>query len=337
MKKKNILFITVDQFRADCLSRLGHTVINTPHLDSLSYDGILYDNAYSNCPACIPARTSIITGIDAHNNNCPYNEYVNKYQRNHGYSENEKNLKKIRATYYGIITNIDHQLGRLFGKLQLYGLWKNTWIVFTSDHGEKLGDHGSFSKASFTEASAKVPFIIKPPSDSESEVERGRIDHSLVELCDIFPTFCDISGAAIPSDVMGKSLVANTQDAKMLRSHIHGQINNVHMFHDGKYKYIYFANDGSELLFDMDVDKTDSFNLSSDKDLCSAMRKKLIVHLMQENNADLVSGELLNRHLEKPSPEKLKANRINEMGLTCCAKRECETFELYADSDTNFG
>ncbi|MBD3331449.1 sulfatase-like hydrolase/transferase, partial [candidate division GN15 bacterium] len=67
----NILLITSDQHRGDCLGSAGHSCIRTPHLDRLSYAGVRFPNAYSNCPVCVPARTAIITGRDARSNGCP--------------------------------------------------------------------------------------------------------------------------------------------------------------------------------------------------------------------------------------------------------------------------
>jgi arylsulfatase A-like enzyme len=67
----NVLFITSDQHRADCLGIAGHPCIQTPNLDRLAVEGTVFDAAYSDCPVCIPARTTLITGRQAHHNGCP--------------------------------------------------------------------------------------------------------------------------------------------------------------------------------------------------------------------------------------------------------------------------
>ncbi|NIK75360.1 arylsulfatase A-like enzyme [Paenibacillus castaneae] len=61
--KPNLLFITVDQMRYDCLSKLNHPVVETPNLDALAEKGVMFTNAYSATPTCIPARAAIMTGM----------------------------------------------------------------------------------------------------------------------------------------------------------------------------------------------------------------------------------------------------------------------------------
>ncbi len=65
MKQPHILFITSDQHRADTLGCAGHPCVRTPRLDQLAYEGIRFRNAYTDCPVCIPARTTMITGIQS--------------------------------------------------------------------------------------------------------------------------------------------------------------------------------------------------------------------------------------------------------------------------------
>ena len=73
--------------------------------------------------------------------------------------------QRTRRHYYGLITHIDYQLGRLFGELKARGLYDNTVIVITSDHGEHPGDHGLFAKSTFFESSARVPIILRLPRE----------------------------------------------------------------------------------------------------------------------------------------------------------------------------
>ena len=62
MKKANVLLLMCDQFRGDCLSIAHHPDVKTPYLDSLANDGVLFEQAYSACPSCIPARAALLTG-----------------------------------------------------------------------------------------------------------------------------------------------------------------------------------------------------------------------------------------------------------------------------------
>lgn len=63
MKRPNILLITTDQMRGDCLGILGHPVVETPHLDTMAHRGVIFTNAYSAVPSCIAARAAIMTGL----------------------------------------------------------------------------------------------------------------------------------------------------------------------------------------------------------------------------------------------------------------------------------
>lgn len=63
MKRPNILLITTDQMRGDCLGILGHPVVETPHLDTMAHRGVIFTNAYSAVPSCIAVRAAIMTGL----------------------------------------------------------------------------------------------------------------------------------------------------------------------------------------------------------------------------------------------------------------------------------
>ncbi len=78
MKKPNILFVTTDQQRADSLGCEGHPCVRTPHLDLLAAEGVRFTQAYSDCPVCIPARTTLVTGLQSHRYGMP--EYSESYR-----------------------------------------------------------------------------------------------------------------------------------------------------------------------------------------------------------------------------------------------------------------
>ena len=63
MDRPNVLLITVDQMRGDCLGVLGHPVVETPHLDTMAHRGVMFTNAYSAVPTCIASRAAIMTGL----------------------------------------------------------------------------------------------------------------------------------------------------------------------------------------------------------------------------------------------------------------------------------
>jgi len=118
---------------------------------------------------------------------------------------NPEVIREVRRRYYGQISQIDYHLGRLFGALRTRGLDPDTAIVFTSDHGECLGDHGLFAKHCFLESAAHVPRIIRLPAarDVPSSAER----HAPTQTADISPTLLDLVGLPQDDAAEGKSLL----------------------------------------------------------------------------------------------------------------------------------
>ena len=118
-------------------------------------------------------------------------------------SESNKELaQEIKEAYFATTTFVDAQIGRILKKLKQTGLDKNTIVVFTSDHGYHLGEHGHWQKQTLFENSTRVPLIFSGPG-IESNV---RIENSPVELIDIYPTLMDLTGIESPDHVVGKSL-----------------------------------------------------------------------------------------------------------------------------------
>ena len=121
------------------------------------------------------------------------------------FSRNEVRQRVIPA-YMGLIKQIDDQLGRLFSWMQERGLLENTMIVFSSDHGDYLGDHWMGEKDFFHEQSVRVPLIIYDPR-KEADGTRGSACGELVESIDLPATFLDYFGApAKPHILEGRSL-----------------------------------------------------------------------------------------------------------------------------------
>jgi arylsulfatase A-like enzyme len=102
--------------------------------------------------------------------------------------------EEVIPVYMGLIKQIDDQLGRLFAFMAERGLADNTMIVFTSDHGDYLGDHWMGEKDLFHEPSVKVPLIIYDPSPA-ADGARGTVCDELVEAIDLVPTFLEAVGA----------------------------------------------------------------------------------------------------------------------------------------------
>jgi arylsulfatase A-like enzyme len=113
----------------------------------------------------------------------------------------------VIPAYMGLIKQIDDQMGRLFQHIEDRGIADETMIVFTSDHGDYLGDHWLGEKELFHEESVRVPLIIYDPS-CEAEPTRGSVNTDLIEAIDLAPTFLEMyGGAAIPHIFDGHSIL----------------------------------------------------------------------------------------------------------------------------------
>ncbi|MBD2847018.1 sulfatase-like hydrolase/transferase [Paenibacillus sp. IB182496] len=422
MQQPNILLITTDQQRADCLgvARSAHPVM-TPHLDQLAWEGVRFTRAYSDCPLCIPSRTTIMTGRPAYQHGVDTNgefripeqpqdtlpgrlgaagyqthaagkmhfhpprnrngfermrllpeDYVNWLEqagyggmyRGHGMGGNEVHpvfsavpeaytatswtveesigflrqrdteapffmwtsfeaphppfdplesyvrlydsiamadpvagewngesapqwvrhrrlsrkldllseqvVRAARKHYYAMITHIDYALGRLLGELKSQRLWEDTIIVFASDHGEMLGDHGLFHKSCFYEPSAKVPLIVKPARSTPLPLPAGSVCDSPVLLADLYPTLTQLTGCARSGDDAreGRSLLEAMEpggERRVLYGYIQDE-GGLYMATDGSWKYLYYAQDGREQLFRLVDDPDERQDLSGADD-----------------------------------------------------------------------
>jgi arylsulfatase A-like enzyme len=117
----------------------------------------------------------------------------------------EEIVRKHLHDYYGCISSIDFQIGRILAALEELGELENTIIIFTSDHGLAIGSHGLFGKQSLYEHSMKAPLIFAGPG-----IPRGQSD-ALVYLFDIYPTTVDLVGGKAPAGLDGKSLAPVVQ------------------------------------------------------------------------------------------------------------------------------
>lgn len=466
-QRPNILLITSDQHRGDVMGCAGHPCVQTPHLDMLAGEGTMFNRAYTDCPICIPARTTMITGIQSHHYGCPsyspefrisrdrndfmpavltasgyqteligkthwhtphsfragfehhtsydvlarqrlahsggisgnltgiganefspalspwpehlhstnwaidrsieflldrekeqpfflwtsmidphpgsmiHEPYFSLYDRERipqpvqaDWSSDAESLPyplriqhygnahahltpaardKAVGIYYGMITNLDHQLGRLLGTLMNEGLWENTIVMYTSDHGECLGDHGMYHKGNFLDGACRIPMIARLPHSRACC--RGQKSDALVQLADLFPTFCNWAETDSPSDIDGQDLsglIAGKKDH--VRDVLHAQISQAHMWLTHQDKYLYFSDDGSELLFDPVNDPKDTCDLSAEKpDQLRACRDALAEHLKSEDNDEQKNGILVNRN--KIVSERENTNMLGWMGL----------------------
>ncbi|MEI6099759.1 MAG: sulfatase-like hydrolase/transferase, partial [Alphaproteobacteria bacterium] len=112
-------------------------------------------------------------------------------------------LRQLRATHYGLMAEVDHQIGRIMERLKAGGQYDDTLILFTSDHADELGDHHLFNKSSYFDEAVHVPLIIRDPD----AVVRGNQVKAFTEAIDLMPTILDWLGLEPPETVDGMSLL----------------------------------------------------------------------------------------------------------------------------------
>jgi len=417
MQAPNILLITTDQQRYDAAGGSGPSFLRTPHYDFLRRCGITFTRAYADCPLCVPARTSIMTGNYATTHgltgNRPTDEFISREsslpsqlralgyataaigkmhfgpERNrhgfdemilpadyyramdrvshpwrpmrHGLGQNElyptmatvpeiltltswtaeqcveyirerrdptvpfflwcsfskphppldppepyysmyRNapipapvigewrdtprcpeavlrasqewssdlmttdlLRDAKAAYYGLITQVDYNMGRVFAALQDLGLFEETLIIYTSDHGELLGDHKLVAKTFLFEGATHVPFVLRPPKSWKSKP--GSTSSALITHADILPTLVAAAGGR-PPKVDGQDLMAVHRGNITPRKHLFGVSGFANSpfsmgVNDGRWKYIYYPEGADEQLFDLAKDPTEIEDLAA--------------------------------------------------------------------------
>jgi arylsulfatase A-like enzyme len=355
--KWNLLIITNDQHRADCLGCSGNPVIRTPHTDRLASEGVRFGNAFVHAPQCVPSRVSLHTGRYPHVHRVPTNSYTlpeseqtlakvlndngyrtacvgempfapraytggfqqvlasnreyDQFLAGHGLKfpksdgpfqaapvpwtddldetaffaghardflkanrdrpffldinfrrphhpfnppapfdkmylgaafppshvrpgemankppqqraalENSvgfdlrtmtaADLDRVKAYYYGMISENDKYIGAVLDELKTQGLDDRTVVVFNADHGEMLGDHGLLFKGSYMyDAVTQVPLILRAPA----KLPARTVVDGLVEEVDVMPTLLELLGIDVPVGVQGKSLVPLAHNPK---------------------------------------------------------------------------------------------------------------------------
>lgn len=203
--------------------------------------------------------------------------------------EGEK-LRRAQAGYYGLIEQVDEQVGLLVEafKARSERAGRPWVILFTSDHGEMLGDHGYFRKCEAYEGSANIPFVIA--GSPEMQFVGAQLSYQPVGLEDVMPTLLDLAEVPAPETVDGRSLVAQLQgDPTKVRPWLHYEHSpfysdeqGFHALTDGRWKYIWRTNSGTEQLFDLQSDPLEEADLSTvatHQDMLLDWRKRLVERL----------------------------------------------------------
>ncbi len=217
------------------------------------------------------------------------------------YNLTGQELAESRAGYFGLIHHVDDQIRRLLNPMNLPA---NTVVIFTSDHGEMLGDHHLFRKSLPYEGSARVPLMVRGPQTLG--LGRGvRIDQPVC-LEDIMPTCLELAGCGIPDSVDGRSLLPLMRGEGRVtpwREYLHGEhgvaVRPEHANHymtDGRWKYIWYSRSGIEQLFDLAADPRECRNLAEHPNHAAALarwRDRLIERLVDRPEGFVAGGRLV--------------------------------------------
>lgn len=218
------------------------------------------------------------------------------YALNGMHTFSPQQIKSIRRAYYACITHIDYSIGLLLARLREEKLFENTWIIFTSDHGDMMGDHHMGAKFTYTEGAAHVPFIVKPPDGIFNELKGKRSD-ILAELCDIYPSVLEMVGIKKPENLDGESIF-DLLKAKEDRP-FYGSFNKTNFCSmKNNIKYIFCSLGGGELLFDLNKDPYEKHNLINDnsyKDTLEDLRKSVLENINKYEKDLLKDGKIILR------------------------------------------
>lgn len=216
----------------------------------------------------------------------------------------EEQVRRSRQGYYGSISFVDEQIGRILESLERRGWLEETLVLFTSDHGDMTGDHHLWRKSYAYESSARIPMLLRWPDALGGP--RGQVIDNPVELRDILPTFLEAAGAPVPELVEGASMLPLTRGQKegwrpwldLEHDICYDSINHWSALCDGKMKYIYHAIDGEEQLFDLQQDPGELEDLAGEVQHSATLqewRSRLVAHLEPRGEQWVKSGRLVPR------------------------------------------
>jgi arylsulfatase A-like enzyme len=212
----------------------------------------------------------------------------------------------LRAIYFAMIAEVDAQVGRLIAWLKAHDQYEDTLIIFTSDHGEMLGDHYLFGKSGYFDGAYHIPLIIRDPEATH----QGHVVHRFTENIDIVPTILDHLGLAQPVTLDGRALTPflNGVEPSDWRQEVHWEHDFRHaarqaglpdsdhsddrqlaVIRSERFKYVHFG-DLPPLLFDLQEDPNEHYNRAGDPqyaDVLSDLRSRMLSWRMRHSGRGL--------------------------------------------------
>jgi arylsulfatase A-like enzyme len=205
--------------------------------------------------------------------------------------------KKTAAVYRGFVTYIDDQIGRIIAELEKKGLKEDTFIIYCSDHGEMLGQHGLWHKMQPYEEALRVPLIISAPW-----MKGSLRSDELASLIDIPSTILSAAGISPPADYEGSDLLKVFENGRIEnREYIFSQQKPLGEFHkevdwrmitDKRYKFVWNRNDAEEL-YDLEIDPNELINQAKNRsygEIRAVLHKELISWMAFTNDPLFILG-----------------------------------------------
>jgi len=211
-------------------------------------------------------------------------------------------IRRSRQAYYGSVSHVDEQIGRILETLDQRKLLDQTLIVFLSDHGDMLGDQHLWRKTYAYEPSAHIPMLMRWPTGMLSS-PRGIKRREPVELRDILPTFLEAAGTSASRPIDGRSLLSLVrEEGRGWREWIdlehnicYSPANHWNALTDTHWKYLFHAQDGEEQLFHLDEDPKELRDLAGDSRYEPTLRKwrsRIVEHLSERGEEFVKNGQL---------------------------------------------
>ena len=177
--------------------------------------------------------------------------------------EDEDALKRIAAGYFGLITDLDEQIGEVVTATETLEMQNNTRMIYTSDHGESFGHHGLFRKNHLLEPCIKVPMIATGPG-----IKRGHVSDQIASGVDLFPTIVEGAGGSLEPedhDLPGISLwpaLTGDDQARVgfVEFHASASRHGGFVWREENYKFIYHVNMPNQL-YDLEIDPNEGNDL----------------------------------------------------------------------------
>jgi arylsulfatase A-like enzyme len=170
--------------------------------------------------------------------------------------------KRYMEDYLGCIAAVDESVGQILDYLDESGLAENTVVVYTSDQGFFLGDHGWYDKRFMYEESLRMPLVVRYPE----QIESGSVSENIVSNLDFAPTFLELAGAEIPTEIQGHSLkkLLLNEDIEKWRQSLYYHYYEYPAVHMAKRHYGVRTNQFKLMHFYYDIDAWELYNLEKD-------------------------------------------------------------------------